>query len=195
MRKLWWLSILSVLAACGGEKPSEEALQNHAAQAVVWFFEGCAAHLGAAAGVAAWAQQQGFQPLNAAAVKKLPLGMIELDALNVWQAEKDGGRFYLSTLPEQGCSVKAAEADEATVRSRFAERAEQGVSGVTVAKRADHYTASPFPFSQLVYAWYQTGQSTEILLTANTSPAKQVPAQASLSFNREPVRAATVVNP
>lgn len=186
--------LLPLLAGCG-EQPSEQELTRHAETAVALFFQSCVHHFGVAAEVSTWARQNGFVPLDKAAQEKLPFGMIELDAQHVWQADKNGGVFYLSTMPENGCSIKVLQADESTVRQRFAEWAEQGAAGLTVAKRADHYSASPFPFSRLVYAWYGQDRRNEILLAANTSPDTRIPAQASLSFNREPISNATVVAP
>ncbi|MDO5640369.1 MAG: hypothetical protein Q4G28_10945 [Neisseria sp.] len=182
------LAVFLLLAACGGEKADEAALQNHAREVVQLFFQSCVAHSGDGASVGGWAAQNGFAALDAAAVKKLPLGMIELGAQNVWRAEQGGAEYYL-TWGRDGCGMKTPLADEAAVRSLFAEWAEKGGAGQTVRLRADNYSPSPFPFSQLVYSWQQGGEAVETLLSANTSPSKHVPAQAALNYSRAPMTA------
>ena len=101
-------------------------------------------------------------------------------------AERNGAAFYL-TAGAEGCGMKTPVADEAEVRRQFTELAEKGAAGQTVRLRADHYSPSPFPFSQLVYAWQQDNEAVETLLTANTSPSDHVPAQAALHFSRAPM--------
>lgn len=186
MYKLLMIGMAALLAACGGKDADPAARQAYGREAVQLFFQSCVAADGDAARVDAWAAQNGFKLLDAAAVKQLPLGMIELSAVHVWQAERNGAAFYLTSGAE-GCGMKTPVADEAEVRRQFTELAEKGAAGQTVRLRADHYSPSPFPFSQLVYAWQQDNEAVETLLTANTSPSDHVPAQAALHFSRAPM--------
>ncbi|UOO82657.1 hypothetical protein LVJ83_04130 [Uruburuella testudinis] len=181
---LWPVCLL--LAACGNDIGPDR--QAAAEEAVRLFFATCVASGKSETDVAAPAGQQGFVPMDAAAVKKLPPGMMELDMQQAWQLERNGALFYLSRSP-QACSIKTPLADEAALRRQFATLAEQGSAGMVVRLRADHHTASPFPYSQLVYAWQPDNEPQELLLGANTSPSKHVPVQAALNFSRRALSA------
>ncbi len=192
MRRSLSLLPLLLLAACS-DKAAEQAQQvQNGREAVRLFAAACVNTRGDAAAVKAWAQQQGWQPLDAAAQAKLPAGMMELDASAVWQAAE--AVFYLSLSPN-ACSLKAAQADETSVRTQFTALAEAGAAGMTARLRADHHSPSPFPFSQLVYGWQPDGAAEEWLLRANTSPSKYVPAQAALNFSREALPLRPAINP
>ena len=192
MRRSLSLLSLLLLAACS-DKAAEQAQQvQNGREAVRLFAEACVNTRGDAAVVTAWAQQQGWPLLDAAAQAKLPAGMMELDASGVWQAAE--AAFYLSLSPN-ACSLKAAQADETSVRTQFTALAEAGEAGMTARLRADHHSPSPFPFSQLVYGWQPDGAAEEWLLRANTSPSKYVPAQAALNFSREALPLRPAINP
>lgn len=62
---------------------------------------------------------------------------------------------------------------------------EQGKMGLNVELRADNATQTPFPYRQLAYAWRAAGSGEEMVLTANTSPSEQLPAQAALSLTHQ----------
>ncbi len=189
------LPVLAVLlSACGQGGVAPEQAAAYSAEAVRLFAQGCVAHGGNAQGTAAWAQQHNLQPLSAEAVKKLPAGMMELDAQAVWQTERNGTVFYLSTAPAS-CSVKTAVADEAAARRDFVAMAEQDVEGAAARFRSENSVSSPFPFRQLVYSRLEPAGSEEILLTANTSPSEHVPAQLALHLSRRPLVINPVVNP
>ncbi len=189
------LPVLAVLlAACGQGGVAPEQAGAYSAEAVRLFAQGCVAHGGNAQSTAAWAQQHNLQPLSAEAVKKLPAGMMELDAQAVWQTERNGTVFYLSTAPAS-CSVKTAVADEAAARRDFVAMAEQDVEGAAARFRSENSVSSPFPFRQLVYSRLEPAGSEEILLTANTSPSEHVPAQLALHLSRRPLVINPVVNP
>ncbi len=189
------LPVLAVLlSACGQGGVAPEQAAAYSAEAVRLFAQGCVAHGGNAQGTAAWAQQHNLQPLSAEAVKKLPAGMMELDAQAVWQTERNGAVFYLSTAPAS-CSVKTAVADEAAARRDFVAMAEQDVEGAAARFRSENSVSSPFPFRQLVYSRLEPAGSEEILLTANTSPSEHVPAQLALHLSRRPLVINPVVNP
>lgn len=180
-------------AACGQGGVAPEQAAAYSAEAVQLFEQACAAHNGNAQSTSAWAQQQNLQPLSTEAVKKLPAGMMELDAQAVWQTERNGAVFYLSTAPA-ACSVKTAVADEAAARRAFAALAEQGGEGAQARFRSENSVTSPFPFRQVVYARLEPGSGEEILLTANTSPSELVPAQLALHLSRRPLGISPVVN-
>lgn len=189
------LPVLAVLlSACGQGGVAPEQAAAYSAEAVRLFAQGCVAHGGNAQSTAAWAQQHNLQPLSAEAVKKLPAGMMELDAQAVWQTERNGAVFYLSTAPAS-CSVKTAVADEAAARRDFVAMAEQGGEGAAARFRSENSVASPFPFRQLVYSRLEPAGSEEILLTANTSPSEHVPAQLALHLSRRPLGLNPVVSP
>ncbi len=189
------LPVLAVLlSACGQGGVAPEQAAAYSAEAVRLFAQGCVAHGGNAQSTAAWAQQHNLQPLSAEAVKKLPAGMMELDAQAVWQTERNGTVFYLSTAPAS-CSVKTAVADEAAARRDFVAMAEQDVEGAAARFRSENSVSSPFPFRQLVYSRLEPAGSEEILLTANTSPSEHVPAQLALHLSRRPLVINPVVNP
>lgn len=182
-----------LLAACGRQQPNPEQAADYAAEAVRLFTQACAAHNGDTQQTAAWAAQHGLQPLDTTAVKQLPAGMMELEAQAVWQTERNGGVFYLSTGPAS-CSVKTAVADEAAARKAFALLAEGGETGAAAQLRFENSVSSPFPFRQLVYARLLPESGEEILLSANTSPSNLVPAQLVLHLARKPLDAASVIS-
>ncbi|MCP1661206.1 NMCC_0638 family (lipo)protein [Neisseria perflava] len=185
MNKRLMLPMLAVLlAACGSSEKSAEQKIQDAQTAVVLFAASCAANDGHPAQVAAWAAQQQAGALTPEQVKQLPFGLIEPDAQAVWKLEKNGSAFYL-TLTADSCSLKAEKADEATVRSEFEKLLRQGRTGVNVELRIDKATQSPFPFSQLSYAWRAAGSPDETLLTANTSVSDKLPAQAVLTLTHQ----------
>ncbi len=183
------MCFLLLLAACGNNnhKADPTQLHNNAQEAVRLFFQSCVAEEGDNSRIASWAAKNGFHPLDAEAVGRLPLGMIELDAQNVWQGERGGALFYLTSGSGGDCSLKTAQADEAVVRAQFTAAAQQDTAGITVRERGNHYSATPFPFSQLVYSWQRGDEAVETLLGANTSPSEQVPAQVALHFSRAPM--------
>lgn len=178
------LPAILLTASCGGNTPQEQ-LESHAAQAVRLFEEVCIGTDGNPKKIEAWTAQQQLPMLDEAAVKNLPLGMMELDAQSVWTVEKDGATFYISTAPGS-CSVKTPRADHQAARKYFVALAEKSEAGATVMLRADNGVSSPFPFNQLVYGRHENGADEEILLTANTSPSEHVPAQLALYLTRQP---------
>ncbi|UOO78012.1 hypothetical protein LVJ85_06010 [Neisseria sp. Dent CA1/247] len=186
LKSMFFLLPAVLFTASCGENIPPERLESHAAQAVQLFEEVCVGNNGNPQNVAAWASQQQLPMLDEAAVKNLPLGMMELDAQAVWTVEKDGATFYISTAPGS-CSVKTPRADHQAARQYFVALAEKGRAGATAMLRADNGVSSPFPFNQLVYGWHENGADEEILLTANTSPSEHVPAQLALYLTRQPL--------
>ena len=190
---MFYLASTVLLAACGQNAPQQQS-DKPAEEAVRLFEQACIVNDGRAQSVAVWAERQQLRLLDGNAVKKLPLGMMELNAQSVWETERQGAVFYISTAPAS-CSVKTARADHQTAARLFTELAERGRGSAVGRFRAAHSTPSPFPFNQLVYSWHENGSPEEILLTANTSPSEHVPAQLALYFTRQAVSTANVVSP
>ena len=195
MRKtLYGLSVL-LLAACGAQDNhakmssslSTEQKQAASRSVVSFFFDGCVDQQGSEKKVADWAITQGFALLDNEARQKAAVGLIEPDAAQVWQIQRNGSEILLS-LSNNGCSVKAISADESTVRRLFMERVKQAKPGRSVHLRGDNHVAEPFAVSQLAYAWWQNGDSQETLLSVNTSPTDQSLAQAVLNYTRQPMQ-------
>lgn len=182
-----------LLAACSGESLTAEQQTERAETAVALFAEACVVHQGQAAKVAAWAQAKA-QPLPENEQRALPLGMMELDAQAVWTLQRGGAVYYLSLAPDS-CSIKTERADDETVRARFAALAAKPPQGMAQELRADRAVSSPFPFRQLSYAWRAAGSGEETVLSANTSPSTQLPAQAALYLVRRTLNAQTVYTP
>lgn len=179
MNKLLAALTVALLAACGEENaPEEDAVLRQAAakDAVALFFETCIPYVAQGKGVT----KQGFAELDEQAVKKLPFGMMEINAQKVWQGKIGANEFFISTAADGGCSVKTQKADENTARQAFRQASEQGFAGMTAHLRGDNGTTTPFPVKQLVYSWLKQDSTDEILLTANTSVSDQLPAQLAL---------------
>ncbi|WP_416192224.1 NMCC_0638 family (lipo)protein [Neisseria sp. CCUG12390] len=193
MQKTLLYTAVLMLAACGGEDLSPEQKEARAQEAVKLFAESCVAHRGEPAQVAAWAGTRNAQALTADDVKKLPFGMMELDWNAVWRLEKNQAAYYLSLAPES-CSVKTEKADENTVRRQFMQLVGQVPQGMNQELRSDKSTQTPFPFRQLSYAWRAQGSPEEWVLTANTSPSDQLPAQAALYFTHQVYHSKPVFN-
>ena len=186
MRIIIALAALSAVltAGCDADTAPSEQLQRQGREAVVLFGQSCADNGGDGTKVAAWAQMHQARALAADEIKKLPLGMVEPDARFVWRIQKDGADYYLVLTPNS-CSVKAAMADENTVRQQFEELVRRGAQGANVELRADNAAQSPFPFRQLSYAWRPAGSGSETVLTANTSTSDRLPVQAALMLTHQ----------
>lgn len=184
MRAVLLTLAAACLAACGADELTQVQKETREQNAVDLFAQTCAAFDGDAARISAWANANRAAELSAEERKNLPFGMIELDAQKVWQIQRDDAQYYLSIAPES-CSVKTEKADEERVRRAFIELVQQQKGSRAVELRADNAAQTPFPFRQLAYAWRANGSPKEIVLTANTSPSDQLPAQAALSLTHQ----------
>lgn len=193
MQKTLLCAALLMLGACRGEDVSPKQKEERAQEAVSLFSESCVALRGEPAKTAAWAAAHHAQALGKDDVEKLPFGMMEPDWNAVWKIEKNQAAYYLSLAPES-CSIKTEKADENTLRRQFMQLVEQVPQGMNHELRSEQSTRSPFPFRQLSYAWRASGSSEEWLLTANTSPSEQLPAQAALYFTRQIYHSRPVLN-
>lgn len=193
MQKTLLCATLLVLAACGGEELSPKQREERAQEAVKLFNESCVTLRGEPSRVAAWAGAQNAQAMTEDDVKNLPFGMMELDWNAVWKLEKNQTAYYLSLAPES-CSIKTEKADENMVRQQFMQLVEQAPQGLNHELRSEKSTQSPFPFRQLSYAWRESGSPEEWVLTANTSPSEQLPAQAALYFTHQIYHSKPVLN-
>ncbi|MCS4533816.1 NMCC_0638 family (lipo)protein [Neisseria montereyensis] len=172
------------LASCSQEvKPEQSAA--YATEAVKLFEQACVQTGGGAAAVGEWAGQQPFQKMTAEDIKNLPPGMMELDAQSVWQTERQGAVFYLSTTSDS-CNVKTAKADGTVVEKAFDRIALAGRPGIEPRLEEKSFVSSPFPFTRIAYIWHETDSGGDIRLTANMSSSEQLPAQLALSFIRPP---------
>lgn len=193
MQKTLLCAALLMLVACGGEELSPKQKEERAQEAVKLFNESCVALRGEPAQVAAWAGAQNAQAMTEDDIKKLPFGMMELDWNAIWKLEKNQVAYYLSLAPES-CSIKTEKADENMVRQQFMQLVEQAPQGLNHELRSEKSTQSPFPFHQLSYAWRESGSPEEWVLTANTSPSEQLPAQAALYFTHQIYHSKPVLN-
>lgn len=193
MQKIAIFAALLFLSACVKEELSPKQKEERSMAAVKLFADACVAHRGDTAKISAWAALQKAQTLTDEEVKQLPLGMMELDLTNAWKIEQNGAVYYLSLAPNS-CSVKTEKADENTVRSQFMALVQSAPQGLNTELRSEQSTQSPFPFHQLAYAWRAEGQPEEWVLTANTSPSDQLPAQAALSLTQQVYQRTPLLN-
>lgn len=184
MQKILMLAAALMLAACSNDEILPKQKEERAQEAVRLFAQSCVAFRGDPVQVSAWANQHQAQLLSADELNQLPLGMMELDLNTAWKIDDNGVAYYLSLAPKS-CSIKTEKADENTVRQAFMKLVGQAPSGLNQELRSDQATQSPFPFSQIAYAWRASGSPEEILLTANTSPSDQLPAQAALYLTHQ----------
>lgn len=194
MQKVLMLAAAFILAACGNDEILPKQKEERAQVAVNLFAQSCVALRGDPTQVSAWASQHHAQLLSEDELNKLPLGMMEVDLNTAWKIDDNGVAYYLSLAPKS-CSIKTEKADENTVRQAFMKLVGQAPSGLNQELRSDQATQSPFPFSQIAYAWRAAGSPEEILLTANTSPSDQLPAQVALYLTHQTYAVTPNTNP
>lgn len=131
--------------------------------------------------IADFARQNKWRLLPEHETAGLPVGLVEPDLVQLWEAES--GKVYLS-LTKNSCNIKAIHADTAEIWRQFEQLAANAPKGLNVELRADRFVKQPFALQQKSYAWRADGSPEEILLTATTAESPEFPVQAVLTLTR-----------